>query len=166
MAPIQRDGLEYEFDVVGDMDWENRLIVTKTRCPELAGAVIHKPDKKLADVLKAWLGEGREPGQEPPKQVKPGVPSESNAKTSPPPAAVPTGPLYHSLFLDECAEIAGMAPREDIKRWACELTKTPTYTDIPEDALRRLMDGGVKIKPSAALASFNAFVARVTRAAS
>ena len=40
MEPIKRDGLEYEFDVVGDMDWENRLIVTKTRCPELAGAVI------------------------------------------------------------------------------------------------------------------------------
>lgn len=168
MAPIQRDGLEYEFDVVGDMDWENRLIVTKTRCPELAGAVINKPGKEFADVLKAWLSEGGEPEQEPPKQIKPVAPTpESNAKTSPPPAAVPTGPLYHSQFLDECAEIAGMAPREDIKRWVCDLTKTTkNYTDIPEDALRRLMDGGVKIKPSAALASFNAFVARVARAAS
>jgi hypothetical protein len=168
MAPIQRDGLEYEFDVVGDMDWENRLIVTKTRCPELAGAVMHQPGKDFVDVLKAWLDEGSEPEQEPPKRTEPVAPiPESNAKSSPPPAAVPTGPLYHSQFLDECAEIAGMAPREDIKRWVCDLTKTTkNYTDIPEDALRRLMDGGVKIKPSAALASFNAFVARVARAAS
>ena len=55
MAPIQRDGLEYEFDVVGDMDWENRLIVTKTRCPELAGAVINRPGKSLPIPLRRGL---------------------------------------------------------------------------------------------------------------
>jgi hypothetical protein len=167
MAPIQRDGVEYEFDVVCDMDWANNLIVTKTRCPELAGAVIHKPDKKLADVLKAWLGEGREPGQEPPKQTKPVAPTpESKMESSPPPAAVPTGPLYHSRFLDECERIAQMAPREEIKRWACDLTKHQVYPDIPEEVLRRLMDGGVKVRPEAALASFKTFVARADRAAS
>ena len=167
MAPVQRDGLEYEFDVVGDLDWENRLVVTKTRCPELAGAVINKPGKDFANVLKAWLGESSEPGQEPPKQTEPVAPTpESNAKSSLPPAAGPTGPLYHSQFLDECERIAQMAPREEIKRWACDLTKTPNYTDIPEEVLRRLMDGGVKVRPEAALASFNAFVARAARAAS
>src|SRR5690606_36186079 len=29
LAPIQRDGLEYEFDVVADMDLDNTLIVSK-----------------------------------------------------------------------------------------------------------------------------------------
>ncbi|NMP25053.1 ATP-binding protein, partial [Sulfobacillus harzensis] len=35
LQPIQRDGLDFEFDVVGDMDASNTLIVTKTRCRAL-----------------------------------------------------------------------------------------------------------------------------------
>lgn len=62
MAPVQRDGLEYEFDLVADMDIENKLVVTKTRCPALAGEVIRKPGKELADTLKAWLGSGTPAG--------------------------------------------------------------------------------------------------------
>lgn len=57
LAPIQRDGLEYEFDVVGDMDRDNNLIVTKSRCPDLVGRVINKPGKDLAYSLRAWMGE-------------------------------------------------------------------------------------------------------------
>ena len=67
MAPIQRDGMEYEFDVVGDMDWSHNLVVSKTRCEELAGAVINKPGKELAETLAAWVGAGA-PRPEPTKQ--------------------------------------------------------------------------------------------------
>lgn len=58
LAPIQRDGLEYEFDVVADMDLENNFIVSKSRCSELSGAVIAKPGENVAEVLKAWLSDG------------------------------------------------------------------------------------------------------------
>lgn len=58
MGPIQREGMEYEFDVVGDLDQENTLIITKTRCLTLAGATISKPGDELADTLKAWLTDG------------------------------------------------------------------------------------------------------------
>lgn len=57
LAPIQRDGLEYEFDVVGDMDKDNNLIISKSRCPALFGKVINKPGKDLAHTLRAWMGE-------------------------------------------------------------------------------------------------------------
>jgi hypothetical protein len=60
LAPVQRDGLEYEFDVVADTDIENNFIVSKTRCPGLVGAVINKPGKDVADVLNAWLSDGAE----------------------------------------------------------------------------------------------------------
>ena len=56
LAPVMRDGIEYEFDVCGEMDQENTLVITKTRCPKLAGGVFPKPSKDLADVLKEWLG--------------------------------------------------------------------------------------------------------------
>jgi len=56
LAPVMRDGIEYEFDVCGDMDQENTPIVTKSRCPKLAGGVFPKPGKDLAELLKEWLG--------------------------------------------------------------------------------------------------------------
>src|SRR5215467_9899167 len=50
-----RDGIEYEFDVCGEMDQENTLVITKTRCPKLASGVFAKPGRELADTLKDWL---------------------------------------------------------------------------------------------------------------
>lgn len=55
MAPIQRDGFEYEFDVFLDMDIENNAIVSKTRCPALNGQVFEKPGADLAEILREWL---------------------------------------------------------------------------------------------------------------
>ena len=58
MAPIQRNGVEYEFDVVGDMNQANDLIISKTRCHLIAGAVVSKPDGKWFQILKSWLSDG------------------------------------------------------------------------------------------------------------
>lgn len=60
MAPIQRDGMEYEFDVVGELDIDHNFIVSKTRCKALDGAIINCPGKELADTLMAWLSDGVE----------------------------------------------------------------------------------------------------------
>lgn len=60
LAPVQRDGLEYEFDVVADMDPDNCMHVSKSRCPALAGASIRKPGADVAKTLAAWLDDGVE----------------------------------------------------------------------------------------------------------
>jgi len=64
MAPIQRDGFEYEFDVFIDMDIDNNAIVTKTRCPALTGKVFPRPGADVAEILAAWLK--GQPAPEPP----------------------------------------------------------------------------------------------------
>lgn len=61
LAPIQRDGFEYEFDIVAEMDIDNNFIVQKSRCIELSGQVIAKPGGELAETLSRWLGNGAEP---------------------------------------------------------------------------------------------------------
>lgn len=64
LKPIQRDGVEYEFDVVGDLDAEHTLIVSKTRCSaieELNGGVWVKPGEELGAVLRSWLQDGEDP---------------------------------------------------------------------------------------------------------
>ena len=75
MAPVQRAGIEYEFDIVGDMDVQHTLIVSKSRCDSLADAVIRKPGKEFAEQVIAWLTDGTEPAPKP-APVSP-------AKTSP-----------------------------------------------------------------------------------
>lgn len=82
IAPIQRDGLEYEFDVVADMDFDNNLIVSKTRCPALSGEIINKPGKEIAETLRAWLTDGEPAQPKPAAQTKP----EPSPKPSPEPA--------------------------------------------------------------------------------
>lgn len=64
MQPDQRDGLEYEFDLVGDIDQEHYLRVTKSRCDALADKVIYKPGAELGQQLLDWLDNG-----EPPRDV-------------------------------------------------------------------------------------------------
>lgn len=72
--PIQREGMEYEFDVTADMTDEGVMVIDKTRCPELAGKVFRQPGKDVADILKEWLADG------------------DVAPVAPPPAATPTPP--------------------------------------------------------------------------
>lgn len=62
MAPIQREGLDYEFDVVGDLDYDHTLVVGKTRCSALSGKAIREPGADLAKILRGWLDVG---GSEP-----------------------------------------------------------------------------------------------------
>lgn len=57
--PEQRRGVEYEFDVVAQMDTENTFTVIKSRCPDLHALVIERPDgADIAKTLLGWLDEG------------------------------------------------------------------------------------------------------------
>jgi hypothetical protein len=62
LAPVQRDGLEYEFDLVGYMDEDNTFAVDKTRCPAYSQKAFTKPGAKEFMPLVEWLkGAAREP---------------------------------------------------------------------------------------------------------
>lgn len=58
LKPEQRDGIEYEFDVVGDLDHDNTLTVVKSRIHTLAKAVIPLPGEDLATQIRDWLSDG------------------------------------------------------------------------------------------------------------
>ena len=67
LQPVQRDGVEYEFDVYADMTVpENLMVVTKSRCPGLVDKAFERPKgDEVAAILIPWLS-----GKEPPR-VKP-----------------------------------------------------------------------------------------------
>jgi hypothetical protein len=78
MQPIQRDGLEYEFTLVADMNLQHELIVTKTRCKLFDNAVIPRPDGEVAKKLLGWLESGEETSERPLAE-----PASAGATTTP-----------------------------------------------------------------------------------
>jgi hypothetical protein len=57
LAPKFKDGMEYEFDIVGEMDDSNTMRVTKSRCVKLSGRSISRPGADFARAVLEWLGE-------------------------------------------------------------------------------------------------------------
>lgn len=56
LAPIQRDGLEFEFDIQADINADHDLIVTKSRCKAVADKLYKKADvPKFAQTIREWL---------------------------------------------------------------------------------------------------------------
>lgn len=57
-APIQSSGIEYEFDLAGELNLEHVLTISKSRCPELSNQEFLNPGQELAEALNAWLTDG------------------------------------------------------------------------------------------------------------
>jgi energy-coupling factor transporter ATP-binding protein EcfA2 len=55
LAPVQRPGMEYEFDLVCDMDWAHILTVAKSRCPIVADMQVEKPGPEFFFMVLDWL---------------------------------------------------------------------------------------------------------------
>jgi hypothetical protein len=56
--PVMSDGIEYEFDIAGQMDLSHTLSLTKSRCKALQDTTWTNPGKDLAEVMKEWLAQG------------------------------------------------------------------------------------------------------------
>jgi DNA polymerase III delta prime subunit len=109
LAPVQREGLEYEFDIVARMDAEQTLTVEKTRCKHLTGYVETKPGEKMAIILAAWL-DGASPAEPRPLPT----PTNGTAKPSADSAE------RNALFKELCAALGGQAQAKDaLKRRGC-----------------------------------------------
>lgn len=65
MAPIQRPGMEYEFDVVCDIDWAHILFVSKSRCTAMQDEKREKPGPEFIRPLIEWLTSGAPPAARP-----------------------------------------------------------------------------------------------------
>lgn len=65
LAPVQREGMEYEFDLLCSIDQAHDLRVTGSRCAAMDGLTAHKPGAKFFAPYVAWLGIGNEPKARP-----------------------------------------------------------------------------------------------------
>jgi hypothetical protein len=75
MAPVQRQGIEYEFDIVGDLDTDHNLAITKSRCFAITDAVVNKPTADWFKAVKDWLSDGVPMAKPEPKKTVPPAPA-------------------------------------------------------------------------------------------
>ena len=118
MAPVQREGMDYEFDVVGDLDWNHTLVVSKSRCSELTGAVIKEPGAEFAQALARWVGTGEKP-PEPPE---------------------PTGPTAQELRTLIYSQIKAQAWTVDQVRALLAIHGAEVATDLSPEAITAAAD--------------------------
>ena len=75
MAPIQRQGMEYEFDIMASMDHEHNMHVGGSRCIAIDNTMVSKPTAEWFQVVRDWLTDGapapRQRPAEPPPTVGP-----------------------------------------------------------------------------------------------
>ncbi|MGE5224319.1 MAG: ATP-binding protein [Omnitrophica WOR_2 bacterium] len=79
MAPVQRQGIEYEFTIVGDMDLDHNMVISKSRCDLVADKIIKKPDGKFFKKIVDWLNSGEDPLPRPvitPESISSDAPSD------------------------------------------------------------------------------------------
>lgn len=59
LAPVQKDNLEFEFDIFTEMDTDHHMIFQKSLCRPLSGKVLAMANegeaRKLAAILKKWM---------------------------------------------------------------------------------------------------------------
>ena len=79
MQPVQRDGLEYEFDIVGDIDQTHTLTISKTRYSGIADRVIAMPGEPLGVEIQEWLQGVEAPAPEEDEEPSAAVPEPSKA---------------------------------------------------------------------------------------
>ena len=83
MAPIQREGMDYEFDIVFDVDWDHRAIVTKSRMFALSDKVYRPLTSEVGREIHDWCNGGVAAVEKPVSQPRPAVkpdPANSNGK--------------------------------------------------------------------------------------
>lgn len=165
MAPIQRDGFEYEFDVFTEMDMENKMIVSKTRCPAMTGKVFTKPDANVAAILMTWLKGQPQPA---PKVTatspRPTTPAKPQGKVTRPaqpttvkdwltikaaehakkPATTPMVGLLAGK-MSEALQDNSEKPRHLVNAWLWGKERT---SDLPPGAVQAMLDWLIEDKDS------------------
>lgn len=129
MAPIQRDGFEYEFDVMFEMDTENTAIVSKSRCSALANKAIAKPGADVAALLVEWLS-----GEPLSQDLTQTATRDEQGEPFPDDELV----IYKASARDFWAKATALIGRYDHPKGTQGAAKKLGFTVVPADAQKRV----------------------------
>lgn len=139
MGPIQRDGIEYEFDITTMMDVQNTITVEKTRCPAVRGVTVNCPDGSFMEPILAWLR-----GETPQRELADS--GQQGSASGEAPGKVTEKTLKHlhalgtELYKDRWDEIR----HRNVKR--VTEGRAESSAELTEEQARKLIDGLKKLK--------------------
>jgi hypothetical protein len=88
LAPEQGKGIEYEFDLLVELNQRHQGIITKDRTGKFQDEVIEKPGEEFGGALFDWLSEGKElppaPVEKPEAKTQNAKPAATNGGTKKP----------------------------------------------------------------------------------
>jgi hypothetical protein len=145
MAPIQRDGFEYEFDIVLTLDNENLGTVTKTRCPALQGGYFPKPGTEFTKIVTGWLAGVPALPKKTVEYKNPEITPEQPAKSLqgvkvPAPAPQPSTDEQIDPMGDWAVKYAAHAWGKTIQEAAAEIARHKLGKHMSKDAFMKLVN--------------------------
>lgn len=112
LAPVFRDGIEYEFDVFGEIDHEHRLLITKSRMEEIQDELVQRPGREFAHRIREWAN----PSGEKPADARDVAVEMNDAQQS---AAIAEACEFYGIETKEAAALkkaSGLSKPEFAKR--------------------------------------------------
>lgn len=140
LEPRQRKGIEFEFDVIGEMDKDHYLLVDKARDPEgkLEGKRIHKPGVEFAATLKSWLDTGSSPAEDYTERIMSAC--VEIARLMDKPVAEVKEQAWEWIQIQYSTEDLGSIPNEDLAQIPTKLMDTFGPGDMEEQRQSRMVD--------------------------
>lgn len=129
LAPVQREGLEYEFDFVGYMDEENTLITDKTRCKAYNQRAISKPSLKDFEPFAAWL---KGSPQEKPVNLTVHAPEPKAAPAPAPAAHISNGKAAEPVVTHNMEGVRVITPAQRTRLFALQRNSKKTEAQLRE----------------------------------
>ncbi len=118
-APVQRSDMEYEYDIVGEMNQENDLVISKTRADFLKRAIIHEPNEEFGKQIADWAASGV---------------AEPLRTTQPDSVLLPLAKIMKEKKLTAAAikETFGKSPRDMDNEELAQFTEWLNAVEVPE----------------------------------
>ena len=134
VAPVQRDGMEYEFDLYASMDWSHQIKVSKSRCPRMQDATTVKPDPAFWRPLFDWLNTANDAPQPEPVTVSPPVATENGSSAN--------GHNADDFYAQLTAKLGTITDIDALKGFAGEANQAATSGKLTTEQID-LMKAGI-----------------------
>jgi len=120
MAPIQRDGMDYEFTIAFDVQANHYATASKDRTSLFIDKTVNLADPSTAEALRSWLESGKAIDVSLPIQPASGAgPASQAVNTTAPTRQPPQRPRVHQLLGDDqilCEPVAVEVKEKDGKK--------------------------------------------------
>ena len=112
LEPVQGKGIEYEFDLLGELSVDHVLHISKDRTGEFQDRTIEKPGEDMGKELAAWLASGAAPT---PKKKR----AKAKAKVEPAAQAAVEEPAVQAA-VDELGGVVVFSSMKEAIDWGFE----------------------------------------------